>query len=326
MASENGEFIVVLDDLSRENEGDLIIAAEDMTTEKMAFMVRYTSGYLCVPLSGEVCDRLGLLPMYAVNQDKHGTAYTVTVDAKKGVGTGISASDRAKTMQALADPHAVADDFSKPGHVVPLRAKDGGVLRRPGHTEAAVDLARLAGTTTRNVRVYRDRGLLHPPLRVGRIALYNDTHLTRLRLVTSMLNRGYNIAHVQEMLGAWEQGKDLGDVLGAGGQDVEPVALQLDLRERDLVRALAAQILVAQPAAAEVALGEALQPVRLVGFEHVAFEHRVVPVAAHGDAVVGEDVGVVLDVLADLGMLRTFQPIPPATRPARAECARARPS
>ena len=76
------------------------------------------------------------------------------------------------------------------------------------------DLARLAGTTTRNVRVYRDRGLLHPPLRVGRIALYNDTHLTRLRLVTSMLNRGYNIAHVQEMLGAWEQGKDLGDVLG----------------------------------------------------------------------------------------------------------------
>jgi 3,4-dihydroxy 2-butanone 4-phosphate synthase/GTP cyclohydrolase II len=111
----------------------------------VAFMVRYTSGYLCVPLAGEICDRLGLLPMYAVNQDKHGTAYTVTVDARRGVGTGISASDRATTMRLLADPTSVADDFTRPGHVVPLRAKDGGVLRRPGHTEAAVDLARLAG-------------------------------------------------------------------------------------------------------------------------------------------------------------------------------------
>jgi 3,4-dihydroxy 2-butanone 4-phosphate synthase/GTP cyclohydrolase II len=108
-------------------------------------MVRYTSGYLCVPLDGAICDRLGLLPMYAVNQDKHGTAYTVTVDAKNGVGTGISASDRATTMRLLADPSSVAEEFTKPGHVVPLRAKDGGVLRRPGHTEAAVDLARLAG-------------------------------------------------------------------------------------------------------------------------------------------------------------------------------------
>src|SRR6201984_858834 len=115
------------------------------TPELVAFMVRYPSGYLCVPLAGAICDRLGLLPMYAVNQDKHGTAYTVTVDARKGVGTGISASDRATTMRLLADPNSVAEDFSRPGHVVPLRAKDGGVLRRPGHTEAAVDLARLSG-------------------------------------------------------------------------------------------------------------------------------------------------------------------------------------
>ncbi len=140
-----GKAVVVIDDEDRENEGDLIFAAEKATPELVAFMVRYTSGYLCVPLTGEVCDRLGLLPMYAVNQDKHGTAYTVTVDARDGVGTGISASDRATTMRLLADPAAVADDFTKPGHVVPLRAKDGGVLRRPGHTEAAVDLARLAG-------------------------------------------------------------------------------------------------------------------------------------------------------------------------------------
>jgi 3,4-dihydroxy 2-butanone 4-phosphate synthase / GTP cyclohydrolase II len=140
-----GRAVVVIDDEDRENEGDLIFAAEKATPELVAFMVRYTSGYLCVPLDGAICDRLGLLPMYAVNQDKHGTAYTITVDARNGVGTGISASDRSTTMRLLADPGSVADDFTRPGHVVPLRAKDGGVLRRPGHTEAAVDLARMAG-------------------------------------------------------------------------------------------------------------------------------------------------------------------------------------
>ncbi|HEX7321349.1 MAG TPA: bifunctional 3,4-dihydroxy-2-butanone-4-phosphate synthase/GTP cyclohydrolase II [Mycobacterium sp.] len=140
-----GKAVVVIDDEARENEGDLIFAAEKATPELVAFMVRYTSGYLCVPLDGAICDRLGLLPMYVLNQDKHGTAYTVTVDARDNVGTGISASDRATTMRLLADPASVADDFTRPGHVVPLRAKDGGVLRRPGHTEAAVDLARMAG-------------------------------------------------------------------------------------------------------------------------------------------------------------------------------------
>jgi len=139
-----GKAVVVVDDEDRENEGDLIFAAEKATPELVAFMVRYTSGYLCVPLSGEDCDRLGLPPMYSTNQDKHGTAYTVTVDARVGIGTGISASDRAATMRLLADPDTGANDFTRPGHVVPLRAKEGGVLRRPGHTEAAVDLARMA--------------------------------------------------------------------------------------------------------------------------------------------------------------------------------------
>ncbi|MEO9328542.1 bifunctional 3,4-dihydroxy-2-butanone-4-phosphate synthase/GTP cyclohydrolase II [Gordonia aurantiaca] len=139
-----GKAVVVVDDEDRENEGDLIFAAEKATPELVAFMVRYTSGYLCVPLDGDACDRLGLPPMYSMNQDKHGTAYTVTVDAREGIGTGISAADRATTMRLLADPNATAGDFTRPGHVVPLRAKEGGVLRRPGHTEAAVDLARLA--------------------------------------------------------------------------------------------------------------------------------------------------------------------------------------
>ncbi|MGB3302224.1 bifunctional 3,4-dihydroxy-2-butanone-4-phosphate synthase/GTP cyclohydrolase II [Gordonia sp. (in: high G+C Gram-positive bacteria)] len=140
-----GKAVVVVDDEDRENEGDLIFAAEMATPELVAFMVRYTSGYLCVPLTGEDCDRMGLPPMYSVNQDRHGTAYTVTVDAREGITTGISAADRATTMRTLANPLSVAGDLTRPGHVVPLRAKEGGVLRRPGHTEAAVDLAKAAG-------------------------------------------------------------------------------------------------------------------------------------------------------------------------------------
>lgn len=139
-----GKAVVVIDDEDRENEGDLIFAAEKATPNWWRSWSA-TPRDICVPLDGAICDRLGLLPMYAVNQDKHGTAYTVTVDAKLGVGTGISASDRATTMRLLANPSSAADDFTRPGHVVPLRAKDGGVLRRPGHTEAAVDLARMAG-------------------------------------------------------------------------------------------------------------------------------------------------------------------------------------
>src|SRR5881398_570471 len=144
-AVKAGRPVVVVDDADRENEGDLIFAAELATPELVAFMVRHTSGFICVPLAAEDCDRLELPPMYHTNQDRRGTAYTVTVDAREGVSTGISASDRAHTIRLLADPDSTAADFSRPGHVVPLRAKDGGVLRRPGHTEAAVDLAVLAG-------------------------------------------------------------------------------------------------------------------------------------------------------------------------------------
>jgi len=142
---KSGKAVIVVDDEDRENEGDLIFAAELATPELVSFMVRYTSGYICVPIMEGDADRLDLPPMYRVNQDRRGTAYTVTVDAREGVSTGISATDRALTMRLLANPDAGPEDFSRPGHVVPLRAKTGGVLRRPGHTEAAVDLAVLAG-------------------------------------------------------------------------------------------------------------------------------------------------------------------------------------
>ncbi len=140
-----GRPVVVVDDENRENEGDLIFAAELVTPELIAFMVRYTSGYICVPISESEADRLDLPPMSRINQDPRGTAYTVTVDARTGISTGISATDRARTIRLLADREAKAADFSRPGHVVPLRARDGGVLVRPGHTEAAIDLAVLAG-------------------------------------------------------------------------------------------------------------------------------------------------------------------------------------
>ena len=140
-----GRAVVVVDDEDRENEGDLIFAAELATPELVAFMVRWTSGYVCVPLTEAEADRLDLPPMFHTNQDRRGTAYTVTVDAREGVTTGISAADRAHTIRLLADPATTPGDLSRPGHVVPLRARPGGVLRRPGHTEAAIDLAVLAG-------------------------------------------------------------------------------------------------------------------------------------------------------------------------------------
>jgi len=140
-----GRPVVVVDDEDRENEGDLIFAAELATPALLAFTIRHTSGFICAPLTGEDCDRLELPPMYHTNQDRRGTAFTVTVDAREGVGTGISAADRARTIALLADPATGPADLARPGHVAPLRARPGGVLRRPGHTEAAVDLAVLAG-------------------------------------------------------------------------------------------------------------------------------------------------------------------------------------
>jgi 3,4-dihydroxy 2-butanone 4-phosphate synthase/GTP cyclohydrolase II len=130
VAIAQGRPVVVVDDADRENEGDLIFAAELATPELVSFMVRYTSGYICVALTEQDCDRLDLPPMYHTNSDNFRTAFTVTVDAKHGVSTGISSTDRAHTIRLLATAASSAADFNRPGHVVPLRAKPGGVLRR----------------------------------------------------------------------------------------------------------------------------------------------------------------------------------------------------
>jgi 3,4-dihydroxy 2-butanone 4-phosphate synthase/GTP cyclohydrolase II len=144
-ALRRGRPVLVTDDEDRENEGDVILAAQTLTDEWMAWTIRHSSGYVCAPTTDAVADRLGLPLMVSENTDRLRTAYTVTVDAAEGVTTGISAADRAHTVRLLASPSATADSFVRPGHVVPLRARDGGVLVRRGHTEAAVDLCRLAG-------------------------------------------------------------------------------------------------------------------------------------------------------------------------------------
>lgn len=137
--------VLVTDAADRENEGDVVLAGETVTSEWMAWTIRHTSGFICAPMSDGRADKLQLPLMVTDNADPLRTAYTVTVDASHGVTTGISAKDRALTIRTLADPTATAADLIRPGHVVPLRAKPGGVLERPGHTEAAVDLCRLAG-------------------------------------------------------------------------------------------------------------------------------------------------------------------------------------
>jgi 3,4-dihydroxy 2-butanone 4-phosphate synthase/GTP cyclohydrolase II len=144
-AVSRGELVVVVDDADRENEGDLIMAAEKTTAETMAFMIRHTSGVICMPVEGRRLDELQLPLMVANNTESQRTAFTVSVDAAHGTTTGISAADRATTVRALLDPHTHAEDLARPGHIFPLRYRDGGVLKRAGHTEAAVDLARLAG-------------------------------------------------------------------------------------------------------------------------------------------------------------------------------------
>ena len=144
-AFKRGEIVVVTDDDDRENEGDLILAAVHATPEKLGFIVRHTSGIVCAPLTRETARRLQLQPMVADNDAPMGTAFTVSVDARHGTTTGISAEERCNTVRTLANPNAGATEFVRPGHVFPLIAQDGGVLMRSGHTEAAVDLCRLAG-------------------------------------------------------------------------------------------------------------------------------------------------------------------------------------
>ncbi len=170
-----GRAVVVVDDEDRENEGDLVFAAAKATPELVGFMIRHTSGVICVPMPGTDLDRLKLPPMTYVNEDRRSTAYSVSVDARRGVSTGISAADRAHTIRVLVDSATEPYELTRPGHVFPLRAVDGGVLRRTGHTEASVDLARMAGLTPAGVicEIVHDDGSM---MRAAALRRFADEH------------------------------------------------------------------------------------------------------------------------------------------------------
>ena len=193
LALKRGEMIVVVDDDDRENEGDLIAAAAKITPEQMAFMVRHTSGIVCAPMTADNARRLKLDPMVAVNDAPLGTAFTVSIDYREGLTTGISARERAATVHALANSNVQANDFVRPGHVFPLIARSGGVLMRSGHAEAAVDLARLAG---------------EPP--VGVIAeLVNDDGTVKrgAEVLQFAREHGLKIISVADLI-AWRQSRE----------------------------------------------------------------------------------------------------------------------
>ncbi len=182
-----GKPVVVVDDEGRENEGDLIFAASAATAELMGFVIRYSSGVICVPLPGERLDALELPLMVPRNQDKMRTAYAISVDAAEGVTTGISAHDRALTARLLAASSTVATDLTRPGHVFPLRYREGGVLVRRGHTEAAVDLARLAGHTEAGVlvEIVNDDGTMK---RAPQLREFADEHGLAMISIDDLVN------------------------------------------------------------------------------------------------------------------------------------------
>jgi 3,4-dihydroxy 2-butanone 4-phosphate synthase/GTP cyclohydrolase II len=183
-----GRMVVVTDDIDRENEGDLIFAAEKATPELVAFTVKHTSGVICVPMEGADLDRLALPLMtpLAENTERMRTAYTISVDAAEGVTTGISAADRSHTIRLLSEPSTYPREFTRPGHVFPLRYREGGVLRRAGHTEAAVDLARLAGLRPAGVlaEIVNDDGTM---ARLPELLAFKEKHGLKLCTIRDLI-------------------------------------------------------------------------------------------------------------------------------------------
>ena len=197
---KDGKMVVVVDDQDRENEGDIVIAAKFATPEIINFMATHARGLICVPLAEKRCQELDLEMMVGKNTEQHKTAFTVSVDyLKDGCTTGISASDRARTVQALIDPTATPDEFGRPGHIFPLKAKTGGVLRRTGHTEAAIDLARLAGYYPAGVlvEILNEDGTMARLPQLIRIAQRHDLKVISIKDLVSYRMRHERI--VQEV-------------------------------------------------------------------------------------------------------------------------------
>ena len=194
---QRGRMVVLVDDENRENEGDLCMAAEKVTPEAINFMARFGRGLICLALDGETCDRLKLHPQSEKNTTSFGTAFTVSVDAAKGVSTGISAADRARTILVAVDPTAAPEDLARPGHIFPLRARDGGVLVRAGQTEGSVDLARIAGMKPAGVicEIMNEDGTMS---RVPELTRFCREHGLKMGSVASLIRyRRHHEQHVR---------------------------------------------------------------------------------------------------------------------------------
>ncbi len=195
-----GRIVILVDEEDRENEGDLVLAADHVTAEAINFMARYGRGLICLTLSRERCEQLQLPPMVARNGDKKGTAFTVSIEAAEGVTTGISAADRARTVQAAVSPRARPDDLVQPGHIFPLQAVDGGVLMRAGHTEAGCDLAAMAGCSPASVicEIMKDDGTM---ARLPDLQLFAAEHGLKIGTIADLIEHRSRTESLVEKLG-----------------------------------------------------------------------------------------------------------------------------
>ena len=212
-AFAKGEIVVVTDDDDRENEGDLFVAASLCTPEKMAFIIRHTSGIVCAPLGAELARKLHLDPMVAKNDAPLGTAFTVTVDVRHGLTTGISAEERTNTVRALANDNSGASDFVRPGHVFPLVAREGGVLMRSGHTEACIDLCRLAGLPPVGVlsELMKDDGTV---MRGPDVATFADQHKLTQVSIAELIAYRQRRDKLVERVAEFQLASDIGTLNG----------------------------------------------------------------------------------------------------------------
>ena len=234
-ALREGRTVIVVDDESRENEGDLILPAQSTTTEQLAFAIRHSTGIICAPMAGQELDRLGIPMMTEHNTDPKRTAFTLSADARTGVTTGVSAADRARTLRVLADPGSAPTDLVHPGHVFPLRAREGGILTRRGHTEAAVDLMRLSGNRPVGVlvEVINDDGTMARRHQLRELAdahampMISISDLERYRwlheeLVEEVVSAHLPTAHGEEVLTRVHSACLTGDVLSSLRCDCGP--------------------------------------------------------------------------------------------------------
>lgn len=234
-----GRFVIVVDDENRENEGDLIIAAEKVTSQSIAFMVRHTCGIICMSMTGERLDELQLPQMVSHNTAAHKTAFTVSVDYLPGTTTGISAEDRTATIRALINPHTDPSELSKPGHIFPLRYSNGGVLKRAGHTEAAIDLARLAGLYPAGVicELVNDDGTVSRMPDLRRFATeHNIMIISVADIVRYRRSKEKLIEHVSQANIPTTYGSFMGHVYRSNLDGIEHIALVMgDVKKEDSV-------------------------------------------------------------------------------------------